>query len=235
MKTLGIVGGIGPESTIAYYRYILQCYHERDQGGGSPAVIINSIDVRKMLHYVDVGDYGGLIDYLVPALKALAGGGSDMGLLAANTPHIVFEELEKRSPIPLISIVEATCARVESLGLTTVGLCGTRATMQMDFYRKVFESHGIRIEVPSLDDMNYIHHVYVHELLDGLLLTETHDRLLGIVSRMISSQHIQALILAGTELGLILREPIFEGIPLIDTTKVHASAAVSYMLSEGAC
>jgi aspartate racemase len=126
MKTAGIIGGIGPESTIEYYRQMVAAYRERKQDGSYPPIIINSIDLQKMLGLIAANELAEVTDYLVSEVQKLAKAGADCVLLAANTPHIVFDEIHHRSQIPLISIVEATCDAVNALQLSRVGLFGTR-------------------------------------------------------------------------------------------------------------
>jgi len=130
LKTAGIVGGIGPESTIDYYRLIIASYRGRATHGGYPSIVINSIDLKRLVDLIAAGELAAVTDLLLGELGRLARAGADFGLLAANTPHVVFDDLRRRSSLPLLSIVEATCDGARSLGLKTVGLLGTRFTMQ---------------------------------------------------------------------------------------------------------
>src|ERR1700746_2475007 len=117
MKTLGVIGGLGPESTIDYYQKIIAFYRERTGDGSYPEFVINSVNLRKGLNFMDANDLAGMADYLLTAIGRLARAGADFGIISANTPHIVFDEVAPRSPIPLISIVEATCAAVKAQNL----------------------------------------------------------------------------------------------------------------------
>jgi aspartate racemase len=231
MKTLGMIGGLGPESTLDYYQKIIALYRERTGDGSYPQFIINSIDLNRGLAFMDAGDLTGMADYLLQAISTLARAGADFGLISANTPHIVFDEVASKSPIPLISIVEATRAAAKALGLKRLALFGTRYTMQASFYPKVFLHEGIELLVPEPDDQNYIHDKYFSELVPGKFLPETRAGLLAVVDRMKAKSDIDGVILAGTELPLILRDPIHDGIPFLDTTKIHVEAAVDEMLS----
>jgi aspartate racemase len=143
----------------------------------------------------------------------------------------VFDDVASRSPIPLISIVEATCAAVKAQNLKKLALFGTRYTMQANFYQKVFTREGIDLLVPDAHDQDYIHDKYFTELVPGKFLPETRAGLLAIVDRMKATSDIDGVILAGTELPLILRDPKHNGIPFLDTTKIHVEAAVAHMLS----
>ena len=231
MKTLGIIGGLGPESTIDYYQSIIALYRERTTDGSYPQFIINSIDLKKGLAFMDASNLSGMADFLLEAIGKLARAGADFGLISANTPHIVFDEVASKSPIPLISIVEATCATAKARELKRLTLFGTRYTMQAAFYPKVFSREGIELFVPERDDQDYIHGKYFSELVPGKFLPETRAGLLDIVDRIKAKSDIDGVILAGTELPLILRDPDHNGIPFLNTTKIHIEAAVTEMLS----
>lgn len=231
MKTLGIVGGIGPESTIDYYRRIIALYRKLNQDGSYPAIIINSIDMKEMLDFIEANDLARLTDYLLREVQKLAKAGADLGLLASNSPHIVFDELSSRSPIPLLSIVEAACEATKKLGLKRVGLLGTRFSMQGRYYPDVFSRQGITVITPGAEEQAYIHDKYMNELVNGVILSETRERLLAIVERLRAQKSIEGLILGGTELPLILREESYQGLPFLDTTKIHVERAVAQMLT----
>jgi aspartate racemase len=231
MKMLGIIGGVGPESTIEYYQNIIALYRDRQHDGSYPEFIINSVDLKKGLDFMAANNLTGMADYLLEEIGKLAWAGANFGLISANTPHIVFDELASKSPIPLISIVEATCAAAKARKLKRLGLFGTRFTMQGTFYPKVFSREGIQLVVPDAKDQEYMHDKYLNELIPGNFLPETRDGLLAIVDRMQAKTNIDGVILAGTELPLILRDADHKGIPLLDTTKIHCQAAVEEMLS----
>ncbi len=146
MKTAGIIGGIGPESTIEYYRQIVAVYRDRKPDGSYPPVLINSIDLTKMLDMIGADRLPDVTEYLLGEVCKLSRAGADFGALAANTPHVVFDALRPQSPIPLISIVEVTCQAAQVRGLKRVGLFGTRFTMQGRFYPAVFAPAGISAE-----------------------------------------------------------------------------------------
>src|SRR5438128_3548409 len=231
MKTLGIIGGLGPESTVDYYERLIALYRERTRDGSYPEFIIASVNLTKGLNFMDAGDLAGMADYLVEAIGKLARSGADFGVISANTPHIVFDDVAAKSPIPLISIVEATCAAAKARQLQRLALFGTRYTMQANFYPKVFSREGIELLVPETDDQDYIHNKYFDELVLGKFLAETRASLLAIVDQMKAKSDIDGVILAGTELPLILRDPDHNGIVFLNTTKIHCEAAVDEMLS----
>ena len=232
MKTLGIVGGIAPESTVDYYRRIVALYRERQSDGSYPSVIINSIDLKKMLDLLGGGKLPEATQYLLAELNRLAKAGADFCLFASNTPHLVFEDLERGSPVPLLSIVEATCDAAVALGLNKIALLGTRFTMQGGFYPKVFSRRRIDIVVPSPDEQDYVHDRYMNELIHGIFRAETRERMAAIMERLRRQEGVQAVILGGTELPLLFRDGAQPDIPLLDTTKIHVERAVAQLLEK---
>jgi aspartate racemase len=230
MKTLGLIGGIGPESTIEYYREIIAGYREKT-GGASPSVLVNSVDLKRMLEWLAANELDRITDYLVTELERLDKAGANFAALAANTPHIVFDDLQRHSPLPLVSIVEATRDRALSLGFKTVGLLGTGYTMRARFYPEVFERAGISLVVPDTEEQTYIQEKYLGELLSNVFLPETRTRILAITDSLKAQYGIEALILGGTELPLLLRDPEHNGIQFLDTTRIHVDRIVSALLT----
>ncbi len=230
-RTIGIIGGIAPESTIEYYRLIIALYREQKRDGSYPPIIINSINLKKILDLIGAQKLAEVTEYLLDEVGKLARAGADLGLLASNTPHIVFDALRRQSPIPLISIVEATCQAAKARGLHKVGLFGTHFTMQGRFYPDVFSREGIALIVPTREDQDYIHDKYMSELVNGIFLPETREGLLRIVERLREKEGIQGLVLGGTELPLILRDVAVKGIPFLDTVRIHTERAVAHLLS----
>jgi aspartate racemase len=220
MHTIGIVGGIGPESTIAYYRLFM--------AAGHTPVVINSVDVQRLLAAMMRQDLPAVTDYLVEAVSVLDRAGVSVGMIAANTPHIVFGEVQRRSRLPLVSIVEAARDHVRQRGFTRVALLGTRFTMEGTFYPDVFTPAGIEVVRPAADDLATVHDIYINELLKNQFLPETRVRLLKVIDRMIDEQQIQAVILGGTELPLVVPDTSHGGVPLLDTTKIHVNAALNW-------
>lgn len=232
VKILGIIGGISPESTVDYYRSIIESYRRRNPDGSYPRMIINSIDLTTLVDLVQAPEPAGLIEFLAREVGVLARAGADLALMAANTPHIVFEDVRTRSPIPMISIVEATWQAARSLGVTRVGLLGTRFTMEGGFYQDVFAREGMTLAVPAEEEQAYLHEKYMGELVKGVFLPETRERLVAIARRLELQAGVQALILGGTELPLILRDVKIDGLPVLDTTRIHVEAAVEALLAE---
>jgi aspartate racemase len=230
MKTLGIVGGIGPESTIEYYRRLLERWRQQGESG-QPPLLINSIEMQKMLDLVTASQWPALADMLLGEVEKLARAGADFALIASNTPHAVFPQVAARAPIPLISIVETTAAAAQALGLKNLGLFGTRFTMQGSFYPEVFSRWQLELALPDSGEQEYIHEKYFGELVRGQVLPATREHLLKIVDALKAREQIQGLILGGTELSLVFREDTVCGIPVLDTTQIHVNAAVARMLA----
>jgi len=229
MKTLGIIGGIGPEATIDYYKSLMAIHRELEPEADAPSILINSINMKRAIELVSSNRLPELAAYFVDEIGVLAHAGADFGLLAANTPHIVFDEIASASPIPLISIVEATRDYAEKMGFSRVGLLGTRFTMKASFFPEVFARKSIEIRVPTDDDQDYVHEKYFGELVKGVFLDDTRGELVRIIHRMKEREAIQAVILGGTELPLILRNTD-PGTPFLDTTQIHVRAALERLM-----
>jgi aspartate racemase len=226
MKSIGLIGGIGPESTIDYYRSLIAMHRAQHPDGNEPSIIINSISLKQARGLVEEQRYPELIELFVKELRRLAAAGADFALLAANTAHIVFDDVERVSPIPLISIVQATADAARESGFKRLGLMGTRYTMQASFFPQVFARNQMQIHVPNENEQAYIHEKYFGELVNGVFLEETRKRLTEIISSMKDRHDIQAVILGGTELPLILRDGEVASVPSLDTTQIHVEAAL---------
>ena len=232
MKTLGIVGGIGPESTIEYYRFILDGYRARVPDGSAPHIVIDSIDVNRAIAMLDANDLAGVADYLAASLDRLHRAGAEVALMAANTAHIVFDQVQGRSAIPLISLVEAACERAVALGLKRLALLGTGFTMRGRFYPEVFDRAGLELVTPTEEEKAFIHRAYIGELLKNQFLPETRAAIIAIIERMRKDDGVESVLLAGTELPLLLRGAEPEGIRFLDTTLIHVDAAVEAICGE---
>jgi aspartate racemase len=230
MKTLAIIGGIGPESTIQYYRAVLSAYRNRLGAVDAPSILINSIDVNRLLALAAT-DLNGLTGYLLAELERMADAGASLGLLAANTPHVVFDDLARASPIPLVSIVEATCEEAVRRGLRRLGLLGTRFTMSGRFYPHVLSQRGIEVVAPPQDEQTFVHDKYTNELLQNVFTVNTRNAVLDIIDRLRERDGVDGVILGGTELPLLLNADEHRGVPLLDTARIHIDAAVRQLWS----
>ncbi len=231
LRTLGIIGGTGPETTVEYYRRIIAAYREGNAERRAPSLLINSIDDKRLVDLVTANQLARLANYLAEEVERLARAGAGLGLIAANTPHLVFDELQSRSSIPLLSIVTATRDAAAAAGLRRLALFGTRFTMQAAFFPEIFWTREIGIVVPGEAEQAFIHDKYMNELFANVIRPETRERLLTIAQAMKERDRIDGLILGGTELSLILREPTAAGLPVLDTTQIHVEAAVKWLLA----
>jgi len=228
MKKCGIIGGLGPEATVEYYRGIIAGYREKITDGSYPEVIIHSIDMTRMIGYIQSGDRASLVSYISSAVDSLKNAGADFAVLSSNTPHIAFDEIEKAVPLPMISIVKETACEAERKGLKRCGLLGTAFTMKNDFYKRVFAETGISVFTPDAASQDLIHGIIFSELVFGKVTDESRRVFMDIIRAMIAKEKIDSLILGCTELPLILKETesAAAGIPFLNTTLIHINSIV---------
>jgi aspartate racemase len=219
VKTIGIIGGIGPETTVIYYRLLI--------AAGHTPIVINSVESGALIPLVLRQDTAAMADFLSAEVARLAAAGADLGLIAANTPHMCFAEIQQRSPLPLVSIVGAVAEHVVRRGWRRVALLGTRMTMEARFYPDELERHGIEVVIPEGEERSYVHDKYMGELFEGTILTETRIGLLAVIDAMAARASIDAVILGGTELSLILTDDAHGDVSLVDTTRVHVDAVLT--------
>jgi aspartate racemase len=231
MKRIGIIGGIGPESTVDYYKLIIGAFHEKQADLGYPEIIIYSADLSSLMRIFETKDWGNLTDWLLEKVIALHKAGAEFAVIGSNSPHIVFDKVSSRSPIPMLSIIEETRKNAQKRGLKKLGLLGTRFTMESDFFRKPFGDNEMAVVVPEKEDQELIHHRLFSEIELGIIKDSTKEELLSIVKKMIDKHSIDALILGCTELPLILNKDEF-GIPFLNTTAIHAESIVNYCIGK---
>jgi aspartate racemase len=231
MTMLGIVGGIAPESTIDYYRSIIASYRRQKNDGSYPRILINSIDLTHMIGLIGAGEIGAVTELMIESVQQLARGGADFALFASNTPHLVYDDVARAVPIPMISIVEETCRAAQTLRVHRLGLFGTRFTMQASFYPNVFSASQMTVIAPTPEEQAFIHEKYMGELVLGVFRDETREQLAAIIAAMKARHDIDAVILGGTELPLILKEPEYGGVTVLDTTRIHVESAVRRLVS----
>lgn len=228
MKRIGLIGGIGPESTLDYYRRIIRSFQER-KSPDYPEILVFSANLSELMKLMEEKRWGALTEWLLHKIEALRQAGAEFAAIGSNSPHVVFDDVKAGSPLPLLSIVEATCRKAQDLGATRLGLMGTAFTMQADFFQKPFFARGMSVVVPGPDDQQLIHRRLFTEIELGIIKDSTRQELLDVAKRMMDSDGIEALILGCTELPLILTQDEF-GIPFLNTTAIHAEAVVDYSL-----
>ncbi len=231
MKKIGIIGGIGPESTIEYYRLIVNLFRERLSTNQYPEFFLKSIDMTTMLDLVFSDRLEELVSFLKGHVQSLEALNVDYVVLASNTPHLVFDKLSHVVTVEMISIVEETCKVISSLGLKRVGLLGTKSTMSKGFYQQVGARYGIDITIPEESDQDYVHTKYMEELIFNQIIPETKDQLIQIVNKLRTQEEIEGVILGGTELPLILTQSNFDRFPVLNTTAIHVEAIVNKMIN----
>jgi aspartate racemase len=231
-RVIGVVGGTGPESTIDYYRRFLATWARRGPVGTYPRVIIDSVEGGGVISGLAEGRFDDVTEVLVEAVEELAAAGVGTALLASNASHLTYERVAARSPVPLIHIVDVTRAAAEAGRHRTLGLFGTRFVVESPLYPERFSPAGIEIVVPDEADRAWIGRVYLEELVRGVILDATRDRLVEIAAGMRDRDGIDGLILGGTELALILTEPTYAGLPILNTAQIHVEAAVAWLLAE---
>ncbi|WP_425646534.1 aspartate/glutamate racemase family protein [Agrobacterium leguminum] len=223
MKKLGLIGGIGPESTLLYYRKLVYAAHERVGEHFFPNLTIESLNVFDVFRFCQGKDYDGLATYLMTGINNLIAAGAEIVALTGNTPHIVFDALQAQSSVPLISIVEATRDEAVRQNFRRLGLLGTRFTMEADFFKEPFRATGLDVIVPTAPEIDYISGKIADELERGLVNDETREGFLAIVRRMKDEHGMDALILGCTELPLLFKDARVP-VKTLDTMDVHIDA-----------
>jgi aspartate racemase len=231
MKKIGLVGGMTPESTTAYYQMLINLGRRSwDDPLHNPVVLIYSIDLTEIVAHQNVGAGDRVVEILVDVLEKLRGAGAEVGGLTANTPHVFFERIQSGTTLPLISIVDATRERAAALGVRRALLLGTRTTMEGPMYPDAFAADSIEIVTPGEDDRSFINASIYEELAAGSVTPELRARYLEICRAQVAANDIDAVILGCTEIPLVLK-PDDLPVPLIDTARCHAEALFSHAVA----
>lgn len=231
MKKLGLVGGMGPESTIPYYHDIVYGVQNKVGKKFFPNLTIESVNVFDVLNMCERKEYEALINYLMVAINNLRASGADFIALSANTPHIVFDELQKRSPIQLVSIIEAACDEAKRRNISKVGLLGTIITMNGEFFKNPFLKNHIEVVTPSDEEKEFINQKISQELELGIVKEETLSAFLKIVKRMKDENGIQAIVLGCTELPLLFKG-VKTPVDCLDTMQIHIQTLVNMIIED---
>ena len=228
MKRIAIIGGLGPEATVDYYKEIINAFKNGNGDLDYPEIIIYSVNMAHFIGLMREKKYDQATAYISEKIEGLKQAGADFAALSANTPHQLFDELRERSGIPLISIVEATCNEAKSKGFKKAGLFGTEFTMNASFFPEVLKKKGIEVIMPGEEDKELINYKLFSEIELGIFKDETRELLIGIIEKMVREQHIDSLILGCTEFPLILTAETYAGIPILNTTKIHVESIAKY-------
>jgi aspartate racemase len=229
-RVLGVVGGTGPESTIDYYRAFVATWRRRRPDGSYPRLIINSVEAGAIFRSLSEGRYSDAAVPLRAAVEELAAAGAGAALLASNASHLAYDEVADGALIPLIHIVEVAVVAATSAGHRRLALFGTRMVMEASLYPERFRPVGIEIVLPNASERDFIHEAYFGELVQGVIRDETRERLVAIAAGMRERDGIDGLVLGGTELALILRDPTAGGVPVLNTAPIHVDAGDDWLL-----
>jgi len=224
----GLVGGMGPESTVDYYKLIVE-HFRGGQDGAYPELTVDIVDLKPILRFLEAGDRRALADFVLASVERLARAGCTFAALTSNTSHTVFPDVAARSPIPLVSIVEAAAEYAKELRLARPALLATTFTVKAGIFQQVFARHGMTIVTPSADEQAYLHQKYMDELVHGIVREDTRAAFVRMANRLAADERADGLILGGTEIPLLLRDARGIDMPVIDTAIVHVKKLVQMM------
>jgi aspartate racemase len=230
MKKIGLISGLGPESTVDYYNRIIDAFKNDKGDMNYPEIIIYSVNMSEFMGLIREKHYDNAAEMIIEKIHSLEKAGADFAAITANTPHMLFDKIKEKSPLYLISIVEATLEACRKIRVKRSGLLGTGFTMNSTFYEDVFNLNGLEIIVPDEADKETINHKLFSEIELGIFKDQTRNELAGIIEKMVRVRQIDSVILGCTELPLILKDPVYSGVPSLNTTQIHVDAIVEYAL-----
>jgi len=230
LKNIGIVGGLSPESTILYYKTIIEEYRRMFGDENYPSIIIYSVNFGKFTEFMREGKRREAADLLVKAVKSLQSAGADFALIAANTPHMFFDYIASRSSIPLLSIIDALAEVLKRDNISKVGLLGTKFTLTQEFYVRGLKKHNIEAIIPEPNDIDTVNAIIYGELVKGIFKEESRSKVVEIIKRLIR-KGAKGVALACTELPLLISGTV-DGTKLYDTAKIHAIKALKYAFED---
>jgi aspartate racemase len=225
-KPIGIIGGMSPESTVAYYEYITRTYTERYGDYGYPEILIYSVSFQPYVDWPRADRWDLVAAGLSQAARKLEAIGAGLIIIATNTMHLVFDEVQASVGVPMISLLDAVGQAIHARGLSTVGLLGTEFTMEKPFYQGALTAQGITVLVPGTEDRRYVNAVIYDELVAGQIRDESRLGYAEVINRL-AEGGAEGIILGCTEIPLLVSEAD-AGLPLFDTTTIHAEAALRF-------
>ena len=227
-KKIGILGGMSPESTSEYYEYITHTYTERFGDYGYPEIIIYSVSFQPYVDWPNDGRWDLVAQGLSEAAQRLEAAGADFIIIATNTMHLVFDQVQASVNVPMLSLLDAVGEAILARGMSAVGLLGTKFTMEKTFYQDALARKGITVLTPDAGDREYVNSVIYNELVAGQIRDESRAGFVNIIQKL-AERGAEGVILGCTEIPLLISEAD-AGIPLFDTTTIHAEAALNYAL-----
>jgi len=229
MKTIGLIGGMSWESSLEYYRIINEQVKEKLGGFHSAESLMFSVDFDEIEKLQYQGNWKDATKIMVDAAKRLEKGGADFVVLCTNTMHKTADDVQNNIKIPLLHITDATAERIKAKGLRKIGLLGTKFTMEEDFYKgRLIKKYGLNVLIPNERDRQIVNDVIYHELCLGKINQSSKSQFIKIIDKFVDNG-AEAVILGCTEIPLLIKQKDVK-IPLFDTTRIHAEAAVEYAL-----
>ena len=225
MKKIGLIGGLGPESTLEYYRNIIAQFRETYEQTGFPEIVIDSMDLRNFTSLVEQGKWEGIIQLISIRCELLRRSGAEIGAMASNTPHAVFDAIQAKTDLPLISILSVTCDYARALNVRSLCLLGTRFTMTSDYYQDEFDKYNIRLTTPEPGEIERIQHILFKEIELGVIKDKSRAEIIAIINRIRKAAGVEGVILGCTELPLMLSQKDLT-IHCIDPARIHVDAIV---------
>jgi aspartate racemase len=230
MKTIGLIGGMSWESSLEYYRIINEFVRDKLGGLHSAKIVLYSFDFSKMDALQDEGDWDAAAKLLIGAAQKLKHAGADVLVICTNTMHKVADQVQKNVAVPLLHIIDATAQDIKTRGLKTIGLLGTKFTMEENFYKeKLINQHDFEVIIPAEDERRAVHRVIYDELCCGQVKSSSREMFLRIMQNLVA-KGAEGIILGCTEIGLLVGQQDIR-IPLFDTTVIHAKAAGRFALT----
>jgi len=232
-KKLGLIGGIGYLSTLEYYKKINECFQNAISPTSptleSPEIFIDCLNLAKAYSFLENTNFENFTSLFIEAVKRCYVSGADFVAIAANTAHIVYDEICSVSPIPVIGIVDETCAYAQKKGYQNLVILGTKFTMKSGMYNKKCEQYGMNCVLPNEDEIEIINNIIFPNLESGLLLSKDKKKIIDITNNLIMKCSSDALVLGCTELSLAISQDDIN-VPLIDTAKIHIESIVKEIL-----
>ncbi|WP_457637356.1 aspartate/glutamate racemase family protein [Oceanithermus sp.] len=229
MKIIGVLGGMSWESTQVYYQLMNQEVRRRLGGAHSAEILLYSVDFDRIEKLQHAGEWALLTREMIAGARRLQRGGADFLVIATNTMHLMADEVAEASGLEVLHIADVTAQEIKKAGLGRVGLLGTRFTMEQPFMRQRLESHGLEVLVPDADDRELVHRVIYEELVQGVIREESRQAYRQVIERLVR-RGAEGVILGCTEIGLLIGDKD-ASVPVFDTTRIHATAAVERALA----
>ncbi|MBL7199953.1 MAG: aspartate/glutamate racemase family protein [Anaerolineae bacterium] len=228
-KRIGILGGMSPESTVEYYRYITRAYTQRYGDYGYPEILIYSVSFQSYVDWPEHDRWDLVAQGLSEAAGRLQAAGADCIVIATNTMHLVYDQVQASVTVPVLNLLDAVGDAILARGIETVGLLGTRFTMEKTFYRDALARKGVSVIVPDAEERAYVNAVIYDELVAGQIRDESRAEFVALIQRL-AARGAEGVILGCTEIPLLVSEQD-AGMPTFDTTVLHAEAALRYALA----